>query len=102
MTRLSDPSEPVVALVFPVSAGKRIGHLDRFEILGAFEAELRRDPESERRPPLWFEGLRLEVQNPQPVGCSVVPSRDARHLPLSQVRPLTFSPLSRGAPCHQR
>src|ERR1700761_1058139 len=58
----SNASDPVIALVLPVTAGILVGDLNRLQVLGALEAELGGDAKPYRRAPLRHERLFLEIE----------------------------------------
>src|SRR5258708_13104621 len=61
-TAPSNASEPVIALVLPVAAGRLVGDLNRLQVLGALEAELGGDAKPQRCAPLRHQPLFLEIE----------------------------------------
>src|SRR5437879_9672767 len=58
----SHARKPVIALIFPKSAREGPSHLDRLQVLGAFESELGGDSQPYRGTPRGREGLPVEIK----------------------------------------
>src|SRR5579862_3587464 len=84
-TSMSNSSIPVVALIFPVSTRVFVGDLDRFQVLGALEAELGGDAKPHRSAPLGGQWFLLEVKRQDGLRL-----KRARHVDAGRVSVETF------------
>src|ERR1700687_56971 len=78
----SNARKPVVALIFPKSAGENPSHLDRLQVLGAFEPELGGDSQPYRGTPLGREGLPIEIKCQDRLWLQCAGHVDAGRIPI--------------------
>src|ERR1700730_5085450 len=78
----SHARKPVVALIFPKSAREDPSHLDRLQVLGAFEPELGGDSQPYRGTPLGREGLPIEIKCQDRLWVQCAGHVDAGRIPI--------------------